>query len=203
MSIKIDPHAHRHGKELRQAVKQLREGGIVIYPTETAYALGADATNAHAVRRIFEIKNRDWQKSLPLIVGSLTDAERVAHFSRHATELAKRHWPGPLTLVLPVRASSGLAPGIVSDGMVALRVSSHPIARALARGLGKPITSTSANVSGEGQCHSVRTIHKQFKHFPPHLLIIDAGSLPRRKVSTIVRLRDGNLEIIRKGSARV
>lgn len=189
-----------------EAVAHLRRGGLLIYPTETAYALGCDATNARAVASIFRLKGRERGKPLPLIAASVVMAERYARFTPLARKLAKQHWPGPLTIVAASRqlqATSRLAPGVLArDGTIALRVSSNPIARALSRRLGRPIVSTSANRSGQPPRYSIQSavrslgLHQQF-------FVLDIGPLPRRRPSTIVDARGDVLRTLRRGTIRI
>jgi L-threonylcarbamoyladenylate synthase len=167
-------------------------------PTETSYALAGDATSAKAVRRIFKTKGRKETKSLPLIVDSLAMAKRYANFQAVECALAKRYWPGPLTLVLKKRRGTRLASGVVAkDGTVALRVSSHPTARAISRSLRHPLISTSANRAGEPPLFSAMNI--------PFAVdaVMDVGRLPMRKPSTIVRVKDREVEVLREGAVRL
>lgn len=184
------------------AVHHLRAGHLVIYPTETAYALGADATNAHSVQAIFRCKGRRRGKSLPLIVGSLAMAERVGRLNALARRLGRRYWPGALTLVVPSRRR--LPRGVVAaNGTVALRLSSHPVARRLSRGLGQPVVATSANRSGRANSYSVRALTGAFGRQRETVYLLSAGTLPRRPPSTIVRPTNFGLQILRQGSVRV
>ncbi len=142
----IDP------RSLNRAVEMLRQGGVVAYPTETFYGLGCLADNTEAVERIFRIKGREEDKPLPLIVADEEMAFEVARTggtgaAALAPDLAKVFWPGPLTLVL--RAGRDFPKGVAPQGKIALRVSSHPTAQALARNLDNPLVSTSANTSGQ------------------------------------------------------
>ncbi|MBI4449850.1 threonylcarbamoyl-AMP synthase, partial [Candidatus Uhrbacteria bacterium] len=190
---------------------QLRAGGLLIYPTETSYAIGCDATNANAVRSILRLKGRERGKPLPLIVASRTMAERYARFTPIARRFARRYWPGPLTIVAASSKlqapSHRLATGIIAPNhTVALRVSSHPIARALSRSLGRPIVSTSANRAGAPSCYSARAALRSLGFRQEHarsLSVLDLGPLPRRRPSTIVDARGDRLIVLRQGSIRV
>jgi len=177
---------------------------IFIYPTETSYAIGCDATNAAAVRGVFRLKGRERGKPLPLIVASRAMAERYAQFTPLARRLAAHYWPGPLTIVAvgrkPKAGSRRLAPGVVAaNGTIALRISSHPIARALSRRLGRPMVATSANRSGGPPAFSMRAAQRAFPD-ARGMWIIDAGALPRRKPSTIVDARGSKPIILRQGA---
>lgn len=190
-------------KELQEVVRHLKRGGLVIYPTETSYGIGADATNPSAVRAVFKLKGRSAQKSLPLIVGTMRQALTVAHFSSRARALARTHWPGPLTMALPIKKSARLVKGVGSRGIVAIRVPAHPMARALARTLGRPLVATSANRAGKPSCYSIRAARKQFGARLAGVFVIDVGALAHRKPSTIVRIMDHTVTVLRQGGVRI
>lgn len=187
-----------------QALAALRAGKTVVIPTETAYALSADATNVSAVRAIFAIKGRAAGKTLPILVADIAMAKRYAEIPPVLMGLAKRHWPGPLTVVAPAHAGAHLAPGIVrTDGTLAIRVSSHPIAQGLSKALNRPLVATSANVSGLPTGYSVPSIMRQFassKHRPDTFL--DVGALPHRVPSTLVGLKGDKVVVMRQGRIR-
>ena len=132
-----------------RAAELIRGGQLVAFPTETVYGLGGDATDDLAVARIFEAKGRPRFNPLIVHLPDLAAAERVAVFDDIARNVAQAFWPGPLTLVLPLRAGAGLSP-LVTAGLstVAIRVPAHPLARALLRAVGRPVAAPSANPSG-------------------------------------------------------
>lgn len=180
-----------------EAVAVLRQGGIVVYPTETAYAIGCDATNAAAVKRIFTLKKRDASKPMPMIVGTSEMARRFARLDASDRALAEAFWPGPLTLVLG--AKKGIAKGVVSRrGEIALRVSGAAVARELSRRLGRPVVSTSANRSGGANPYLLADVLRDFGLAPD--LCLDGGRLPRRRPSTIVRCSENACEMLRLGA---
>lgn len=135
---------------LSRAAAILSAGGLVAFPTETVYGLGADARSDFAVARIFDAKGRPRFNPLIVHVTDLATACKYAHFSETATALATRFWPGPLTLVLPLRDGCGLSP-LVTAGLatVAIRVPAHPLARALLGRFNGPLAAPSANPSGK------------------------------------------------------
>ncbi len=134
---------------LAAAAATLRAGGLVAFPTETVYGLGGDARDDMAVARIFDAKGRPRFNPLIVHVEGLAQAEQIAVFTAAARDLAQRFWPGPLTLVLPLRAGAGLSHLVSADlPSVALRVPAHPVALALLRAFGGPIAAPSANPSG-------------------------------------------------------
>ena len=169
-------------KLLREAAAVLKHGGIVVYPTETAYAVGCDATNPAARKRIYAIKGREKGKPLPMIVADASMADRFGKFDAMSAALARAFWPGPLTLVL---------------GRAAMRVSPHPVARALARLLGRPVVSTSANRSGGKNPYRLADVLRDLGTAPD--LCLDGGTLKPLKPSTIVRCAGNRCDILREG----
>lgn len=202
-------------EEIPRVITHLQTGGVVVYPTESSYGVGCMANNAAAVARVFELKERPIEKTVPLIVGSIDEAKRLIAWSSIAEKLAREHWPGPLTIVAPaiisplirgrLRGGGGdvqLAPGVIApDGTIALRVSSHPVARALAEAVG-PLVATSANRGGAPACFDVSCVASWLTN-ADGVLVIDAGALPRDLPSTLVRITDTGYEILRKGQAVV
>ncbi|AOZ68374.1 threonylcarbamoyl-AMP synthase [Rhodobacter xanthinilyticus] len=135
---------------LAAAAVALRAGDLVAFPTETVYGLGGDARSGAAVARIYEAKGRPRFNPLIAHLPSLEAAEKIAVFSDEARALARAFWPGPLTLVLPLRAEAGIS-DLVTAGLetVAIRVPAHPVARALLEAFGGPLAAPSANPSGK------------------------------------------------------
>lgn len=146
--VKVDPH-HPDPRVLEEAGQAIREGALVAFPTETVYGLGADALSERAVRRIFEAKGRPADNPLIVHVASLADVVELAHPDPHGRweVLARRFWPGPLTLVLPKRhaISSAVTAGLDT---VAIRMPAHAVALGLIEAAGRPIAAPSANRSG-------------------------------------------------------
>lgn len=172
---------------IARAAAILRSGGLVAFPTETVYGLGADATNALAVARIFEAKGRPRFNPLIAHVPSLDAALTIAQFDDRALELAHRFWPGPLTLVLPRTAREALPMAdLVTAGLdtIAVRVPSHDIARALLEAAGTPIAAPSANLSG--RVSPTRARHVEEDLGDKLDLILDGGDAEAGLESTIV-----------------
>ncbi|MEK7516464.1 MAG: L-threonylcarbamoyladenylate synthase [Patescibacteria group bacterium] len=187
--------------DIAAAVRILKRGGVIVFPTETAYGLGADATNPRAVSKIFVVKGRSERKPLPLIVASKRMAERFFIFSEAEAALARRHWPGPLTLLL--RPRRRFPRGVLGpDGRAAVRVSGSALARALSARLGKPITATSANRSGGKTCYSVSCVRRSLDKVQPEM-VLDGGTLSRRKPSTIIRVTKKSVRVLRQGTVRL
>ncbi len=186
---------------LRHAVDVLEQGGLVIFPTETSYGVAADALNPKAVAAVRRLKGRG-PKPIAVITDSLAMTRRYFHVDRTSQCLAEHFWPGPLTMILPVRTPR-LARAQLSSGRVGVRVSAHPVARALARGLKRPITATSANRSGADACFSLAQFVLQFRGKRQPDLFLDAGALPRRAPSTLVAVEDGDVRVLRRGGLRI
>ncbi len=184
------------------ASEAIKRGGTVVYPTETAYGLGADFYSGSAYNKVVAIKGRPADKALPLIVSDINQAASLVKFSSLARELATKYWPGPLTLVLPATVTQTTVPA--HQGFLAVRVSSHPLASALARIIATPLVSTSANVSTMPPCYCIADFVKQFRDrslLPD--LVIDAGRLPQALPSTIIKIADDKIELIRQGSLKI
>lgn len=138
------------GPGIAEAAALLRSGALVAFPTETVYGLGGDARSDLAVARIFAAKGRPRFNPLIVHLPDLAAAAAVAHFSPEAERLAAAFWPGPLTLVLPLREGAGLSPLVTAGNeSVAIRVPAHPVAQALLRAFGGPLAAPSANPSGK------------------------------------------------------
>lgn len=186
---------------LARAVGVLKRGGLVVYPTETSYGVGADATNARAVAAVRRLKGRG-AKPMAAIAGTRTMVTR--YFTVDATSrcLMDHFWPGALTIILPVKDARLRRARLTGSNQVGVRVPDHPIARELARLLGRPIVATSANVSGRPSCFSLADFLLQFPGRRPDLFL-DVGRLPRRVPSTVVVVEDGDIRVLRRGSIRV
>ncbi|MCW3835305.1 L-threonylcarbamoyladenylate synthase [Sphingomonas canadensis] len=181
---------------IEAAAEVIRAGGCVAVPTETVYGLAADATDSRAVAGIYAAKGRPSFNPLIVHVPDLAAAERIALFDDAARELARRFWPGPLTLVLPVRPDAGIA-SLVTAGLdtVAVRVPRHRAMQALLAACGRPLAAPSANRSGT--ISPTRAEHVDANLGDRIALVIDDGATPAGIESTIVRghaiLRPGPL----------
>jgi len=188
---------------LEDVSRTLRAGGVVAFPTETSYGLAADPKNAKAVARVYAVKGRPRGKPLPLVAASRAAVNAAFRLEGKALAVARRHWPGPLTLVLAVRRGAGIVTA-GRDGTCAVRVPSSVWARSVAAAAGGLATSTSANVSGEAAIYDARDVVRGFKdRSAAPDLVLDAGRLPKRTPSTIIRLKRGTIEVVRQGSIRV
>lgn len=191
--------------DIDSLVADVQQGKTVVYPTETCYGLGCDATNAAAVERIFAIKQRQKHKSVLVVVPHVSMIMDCIVWTPTLQRIADTYWPGPLTVVVPIRETCALAPGVVADdATVAFRVTNHPLAYAITSALGKPIVSTSANISSQESPYDIEAVLGMFREqsVQPDICI-DAGSLPHQSPSTIIKLTGERIEILRQGELLV
>ena len=183
---------------IARAAQLVAAGEPVAMPTETVYGLAADATNAEAVARIYAAKGRPSFNPLIVHVADLAAAQAIGQFDEAALVLARAHWPGPLTLVVPLRDNAGIA-ALVTAGLstIALRVPAHPAMQALLKATDKPLAAPSANASGK--ISATRAEHVAASLGERVALIIDGGPCERGIESTIVAATGGPLRLLRRG----
>lgn len=185
-----------------EIVQGLLGGQTVVYPTETSYGLGADATNDVAVERLFAIKKRQSTKSMLALMADVTMAKQYVAWTEALDELARKYWPGALTIVAPLKPGVKIAHGVIgAENTLAFRITSHPLAAAIVTALGRPLVSTSANLASLASpydCDSVLSMFANEINQPDWVL--DAGNLPVRSPSTIVQIAPGQpLQVLRQG----
>jgi L-threonylcarbamoyladenylate synthase len=190
--VRPDPTAVAH------AAATLREGGVVAIPTDTLYGLAADPWNSAAVAKVFTIKGRPDDRALPLVAANVDQVEQwLGEMSPTARRLAQRFWPGPLTLVM--RAPRALAPGVTAGGTtVGVRVPAHAVTRALCAAFERPVTATSANISGQAATDNPDKVAETLTEGLD--LLLDSGTTPGGPASTIVDLTHGDMRLIREGA---
>ncbi len=173
----------------------MREGGVVVYPTETVYGIGCIPSDPDASQRICEIKQRA-DKPLPLIVADIAAARKIVEMTPEAEKLAAKFWPGPLTLVLKskVKYNMWVTHGATTLG---IRVSPHPVASKLAKEAGGVIVSTSANISGDPPAQSPEEAKRIFDNKVD--IILDGGPSQGGESSTVVDLSGEEIWLLRKG----
>jgi L-threonylcarbamoyladenylate synthase len=185
-----------------EAARLALAGEPVAVPTETVYGLAADATNSRAVARIYEVKGRPSFNPLIVHVSDIEDARRIANLGARVSTLAETHWPGPLTIVAPLRDDSAIAP-LVTAGLptIGIRVPAHRAIQALLRAVGRPLAAPSANASGTisptRADHVLRSLGGRIK------LIVDDGPCAGGIESTIVAEADGRLRLLRRGPIEI
>jgi len=197
--LRVDPSAPDPAA-LAAAAAALRGGGVVAFPTETFYGLGAAARIPAAVRRVRELKARPAGQPLLLLVDSIAMAEAVAEVTGEARGLMARHWPGALTLVL--RARPGVPVEVTAGtGTVGVRLSPHPVARGLVAALGEPVTAPSANPSGSPPPASAAAVLDYFGDSVD--VVVDGGATPGGEPSTVLDLTQTPPRVLRQGAVRV
>ena len=190
---------------LSEALTVLRTGGVVAHATETCYGLACDLSNLTAVSKLFAIKHRPPAQPVSALFASRPQAQQYVEWNERAEELADKHLPGPLTIILPIRkdAPKQLFPITHPSQHIAtlgLRISSHPLAQSLVEAFGSPLSTTSANVHGEPNPYDAHSIAKRFieEEWQPDL-VIDSGHLPQVPPSTVIDLTEQG-RVLRAGS---
>ena len=185
---------------IRYAADQIRAGEVLGMPTDTFYGLAADPFNLRAVDRVYDIKSRSRHKPLSLLIENVDQAEELARpLPEEFHALARRFWPGPLTVI--VKAASRLPLKVTANtGNVALRVPNASIPLEVVKAAGIPITATSANLSGASECTTAVAVRDQLQGRIS--IIVDGGTSPREVASTIVDLTDDEARwrILREGA---
>jgi L-threonylcarbamoyladenylate synthase len=180
---------------LERSIRILERGGLVAFPTDTVYGLGASAFDPRAVNRLYEAKGRSGSKAIPILVASLEQAELVVkEMDEQARELARRFWPGPLTIILHRRRSLPL--DLSAKRTVGVRVPDHPIALALLEKAG-PLAVTSANVSGQPNSRSANEVVANLGGKID--MILDGGESPGGRPSSIIDCTIDPIRIVRHG----
>jgi L-threonylcarbamoyladenylate synthase len=184
--------------EVNKALKVVQDGGIILYPTDTIWGIGCDATNTEAVQKVFALKQRAESKSMIILVDTdnklqsyITEVPEIAY---QLIEFAEN----PLTLVMP--GARNLSPALIAeDGSVGIRVSNHPFCQQLIQRLRKPIVSTSANISGQPSPEYFGRIDQEIIDGVDYVVDIDQHSMEKKAPSTIMRLDpNGSFEFIRR-----
>lgn len=167
---------------LNRAVGILRKGGIIVYPTETAYGIGCDAFNEKAIKKLFEIKKRQLNQPCSVIVSSLEMIEQISELTISAKKLIEKYHPGPLVIALKKKKN---IPDVLNKSGIAFRISKNNIAQKLTQMLNRPIVSTSANISGDKTSYSVEDVIKSLEESKIDL-VLDCGPLSGELTSTII-----------------
>lgn len=181
-----------------QAARAVSSGGLVVFPTRCLYGLAVDAFNVDAVRRVFRVKGRSPDNPVLILIRHPDDlGELVTVVPATALQLMKKIWPGGLTIVLP---ASRAVPATLTagTGKIGIRLPAHPVARALVAAAGRPITGTSANLSGQPGCSRIESLAGEISDAAD--LIIDAGRLAGGVGSTVVDVTREEPVILRRGA---
>lgn len=183
---------------IEEAARVLAAGGLVVFPTDTVYGIGAAVDQPEAVARLYVAKGRPLDRPIPVLIADLGQLERLASVvTESVRRLAERFWPGALTIVMP--AQPWLPPEIVRDtGAVGLRMPDHPVALAVLRAAGGAVATTSANRSGEREACTVEEAIAALGETVD--LYLDGGRTPGGIPSTVVEVRDGEIRVLRRGA---
>lgn len=181
---------------ITELVTALKNGAVLVLPTDTIYGLVCDASKEKAVEKIFEIKKRNREKPLPVFVRDIEMAKQYAEINEKQEQFLKENWPGAVTVVLKTKA--GLSPLVYKNGTIALRQPDYKLVLDMLKLFGKPLAQTSANISGLETPNKIEEIIKQFENqsVQPDIMI-GGGELPMRKPSKIVDLTEEGRKVLR------
>jgi len=203
--VKIRPNNPE--KIIKKVVNILKQGGVIIYPTDTVYGLGANALDEDAVNRVFKIKKRPFSKPISVLVRNAEMASKIAVIDEKTRKILGKIWPGPVTVILNKR---GDIPRLLTAGSnkIGLRIPDYKFSLVLMTYLDFPITATSANISGKASSGDINQILDQFQpltyecedNYCPNL-VLDAGKLAKCEPSTILDLSESKPKILRNGPA--
>lgn len=198
-TIKVNPQSPDL-KLIAQAAKTIENGGLVVCPTDTVYIFAVDATNEEAIRKVYEIKGRDYSKPIHVVVRGWEMVKNLCEVNEVAMKLYNEFLPGPLTIILNKKP---IVPDILSANLptLGIRLPNNPTTRAISANLDFPYTATSANKSGESNTYTANDVLEQLTQQDLSLidLVIDAGELPKVDPSTVVDCTTDTPRILRPG----
>lgn len=181
--------------DIKVAIRKIKDGGIIVFPTDTVYGIGCDPYNENAVLRLYEIKKRKKTKSFPILGLSQTELEKIAEFNALEKKIAEKFWPGQITLVLKVKDEK-IRQSLGLDKKIAVRVPNNQCVLSLLKEC-KLLVGTSANISGTAPFTDPNECSKDLIKYD---LLIDGGIIPSRKESTIVEIVGDDIKILREGN---
>jgi len=189
-------------KTTNKAVQTIKKGGSVICPTDTVYGLLVDAQNQKALKRLFQIKKRSFRKPIPVFVRDINMAKKLAKINKEQETFLKKIWPGKITVILLAKRLSWPQGILSKDKKMGLRIPKYKLLNNLLKELNRPLTATSANISGKPASYKIKDVIAQFenKKIKPDL-ILDADNLKPSLPSTVIDLTD--YKIIRKGEVDI
>ncbi len=199
--IKIDLNKN-YDEAIEEACRVLKLGGVIVYPTDTVYGLGANACDNLAVDQVFKIKKRSHTKPLPILVRNLDWVMELVYVDHRNRKIIESVWPGTVTVILPKR--DYVSPLVTAKGFsVGVRIADFPFVDLLLGKFGYPLTATSANISGEEATSDINTVMARFASAArrPNL-VLDAGILPKSQPSTVLDLTGDQPKILRVGPSR-
>lgn len=198
MILSINPE-NPHSRHITQVVDCLRQGGVIIYPTDTTYGIGCDIFNRKGIKKIFQIKQRDSRKPFSFICSDLAEISNYAQVSNFAFKIMKRHLPGPYTFVLD---ATKIVPDSLSTKQktVGVRIPDNKICQEIVKLLGHPLVTTSANSSGDETPQDPQEINASFGRMVD--IVIDGG-ISLSEASTVISLVNDKIEVLREGSGDI
>lgn len=184
-------------KNIKKIIAALKNGAVLVLPTDTVYGLVCDATSKKAVEKIFEIKKRNKSKPLPVFVKDIKMAQKYTVISARQKEFLNEKWPGAATFVM--RAKKGLSPLVYKKGTIAMRHPDYKLIIEILKLLKRPLAQTSANISGSPATTKVKEVLELFngRNIQPDF-VVDAGDLPKNKPSIIIDITSNKIKILRK-----
>lgn len=185
------------GRALEQAISSIQHGGVIAFPTDTVYGIGASLDHPESLRRIYDLKGRAPDKPLPILIARIEMLDKLSpDVDERLVDLAERFWPGALTIVIP--AADHLPAEVKApDNTIGVRLPNHSIPLTIAERAGGAIATTSANISGQNAAHAASEIRDAFGSSID--IILDGGFAPQENASTVIRIVDGNIMVLREG----
>ena len=180
---------------IEKAAKIINQGGIAIFPTDTVYGIGCNPYNKESVKRIYEIKSREFSKPFPILAYSKKIVEKIAFFDEFSKKIAEKFWPGPLTIILK-SFDENLKKSLNVTGKIAIRVPNHKCTLELLKKCNF-LVGTSANISGQS---SFTNPDECFKNIQNYDIFVDGGTITSKAESTIIEIENEKIKIIREGS---
>ena len=181
--------------DIKVGIKKIKDGGIVVFPTDTVYGIGCDPYNKKAVSRLYEIKKREKTKPFPVLGISKMELEKIAEFNTMEEKIAEKFWPGQVTLILKVKDEK-IRQTLCLDKKIAVRVPNNQCVLSLLKEC-KLLVGTSANISDTTPFTDPNECSKNLTGYD---LLIDGGIIPSQSESTIVEIIGGNIKILREGN---
>ncbi len=181
--------------DIKVAIKKIKDGGIIVFPTDTVYGIGCDPYNKKTISRLYEIKKRKKTKPFPVLGVSKTELEKIAEFNTLEEKIAEKFWPGQVTLVLKVKDEK-IRQSLCLDKKIAVRVPNNQCVLSLLKEC-KFLVGTSANISGTTPFTDPNECSKNLTRYD---LLIDGGIIPSQSESTIVEIVGDDIKILREGN---
>jgi L-threonylcarbamoyladenylate synthase len=182
---------------IKYTYETIKQGGVIIFPTDTVYGIGCDPYNHDAVNKIYKIKGREKTKQLPVLVYSKNDIKKIAFFDEISEKIADKFWPGPITLILRVKDKKIIESLELKD-KIAVRVPNHPCVLSLLKKC-RLLVGTSANFSGQSAFDDSKEIANKFSGYD---VLLDGGKIADSCESTIVEVMGNELKILREGKIK-